>query len=195
MNALAKRVASDRAGLLEQLMAVVRPEFRVEVLVPAPEDPVLGVPDCAVPACDYPVSDHGLCNGHRLRWRAAAGRRKHSSWPIRDRRCGAGRGWAAAPSPTAATALPDKACAPSIVIDGNATDGLIPSHGRRPLHRSPILPSRPSVACAIATCGPSSALGCANHIRFGGATVLHGIWTSSPPIASVSARQSSTFAA
>ena len=70
MNALAKRAASDRAGLLEQLMAVVRPEFRVEVLVPAPEDPVLGVPDCAVPACDYPVSDHGLCNGHRLRWRA-----------------------------------------------------------------------------------------------------------------------------
>ena len=51
MNALAKRAASDRAGLLEQLMAVVRPEFRVEVLVPAPEDPVLGVPDCAVPAC------------------------------------------------------------------------------------------------------------------------------------------------
>lgn len=70
MNALAKRVASDRAGLLEQLMAVLRSEFRVEVLVSAPEDPVLGVPDCAVPACDYPVSDHGLCNGHRLRWRA-----------------------------------------------------------------------------------------------------------------------------
>ena len=70
MNALAKRAASDRAGLLEQLMAVVRPESRVEVLVPAPEDPVLGVPDCAVPACDYPVSDHGLCNGHRPRWRA-----------------------------------------------------------------------------------------------------------------------------
>ena len=69
MNALAKRAASDRAGLLEQLMAVVRPEFRVEVLVPAPEDPVLGVPDCAVPGCDYPVSDHGICNGHRLRWR------------------------------------------------------------------------------------------------------------------------------
>jgi integrase len=69
VNALAKRAASDRAGLLEQLMAVVRPEFRVEVLVPAPEDPVLGVPDCAVPGCDYPVSDHGICNGHRLRWR------------------------------------------------------------------------------------------------------------------------------
>ena len=69
MNALAERVASDRAGLLEQLMAVVRPEFRVEVLIPAPEDPVLGIPDCAVPACDYPVSDQ-LCNGHRLRWRA-----------------------------------------------------------------------------------------------------------------------------
>jgi hypothetical protein len=30
---------------------------------------VLGVPDCAVPGCDYPVADHGICNGHRLRWR------------------------------------------------------------------------------------------------------------------------------
>jgi len=61
--------AGDRAGLLEQLLAVVRPEFRVDVLTPASEDPVLGVPDCAVPGCDYPVADHGICNGHRLRWR------------------------------------------------------------------------------------------------------------------------------
>ena len=61
--------ATDRASLLEHLMAVVRPEFRVDVLVPAPTDPVLGVADCAVPGCDYPVADHGICNGHRLRWR------------------------------------------------------------------------------------------------------------------------------
>ena len=29
-------------GLLEKLMAVVRPEFRVEVYLPDPDDPVLG---------------------------------------------------------------------------------------------------------------------------------------------------------
>jgi hypothetical protein len=62
--------AGNRVGLLEKLMAAIRPEFRVDVLVPAPEDPVLGVPWCAVSGCDYPVADHGLCNGHRLRWRS-----------------------------------------------------------------------------------------------------------------------------
>ncbi|MBS4730416.1 hypothetical protein MSM1_19510 [Mycobacterium sp. SM1] len=61
--------ATGRASLLEHLMAVVRPEFRADVLVPATTDPVLGVADCAVPGCDYPVADHGICNGHRLRWR------------------------------------------------------------------------------------------------------------------------------
>ena len=61
--------ATDRASLLEHLMAPVRPEFGVDVLVPAPTDPVLGVADCAVPGCDYPVADHRICNGHRLRWR------------------------------------------------------------------------------------------------------------------------------
>ena len=58
--------AGDRAGLLEQLLAVGRPEFRVDVLTPASEDRVLGVPDCAVCGCDYPVADHGgICNRHR----------------------------------------------------------------------------------------------------------------------------------
>lgn len=57
------------AGLLEKLLATVRPQFRVDVLVPSADDPVLGVPGCAVATCDYPVADHGICNGHRLRWR------------------------------------------------------------------------------------------------------------------------------
>lgn len=60
---------ADGAGLLEKLLATVRPEFRGDVLVPSTDDPVLGVPDCAVATCDYPVADHGICNGHRLRWR------------------------------------------------------------------------------------------------------------------------------
>jgi integrase len=71
MPVVAGPAASAGAGanLLEKLLAVVRPEFRVDVLVPSPEDPVLGVPCCAVSRCDYPVADHGICNGHRLRWR------------------------------------------------------------------------------------------------------------------------------
>ena len=48
------------AGLLEKLLATVRPEFRVDVLVPSADDPVLGVPVCAVVTCDYPVADHGI---------------------------------------------------------------------------------------------------------------------------------------
>ena len=185
MNTLAKRASGDRAGLLEQLMAVVRPEFRVDVVVPAPEDPVLGVPDCAVPAATIRFPITGSATGIGCAGATAVGRRWPSSWPIRDRRYGAGRGWAAAPSPAAATAPPEKACAPSIVVGGNATDGPIPSRGRRPLRRSSILPSRLNVDCLTATCGQSSALGCASHTRFGGAIVLHGIWMSSSPIASV----------
>jgi integrase len=57
------------SGLAGKLVAAVRPEFRAEVLVPGQDDPVLGVPGCAVAGCDYPAADHGICNGHRLRWR------------------------------------------------------------------------------------------------------------------------------
>ena len=56
------------SGLAGKLVAAVRPEFRAEVLVPGQDDPVLGVPGCAVAGCDYPAADHGICNGHRLRW-------------------------------------------------------------------------------------------------------------------------------
>lgn len=70
MITIVAKPAGNRVGLLEKLMAAIRPEFRVDVLVPSPEDPVLGVPYCAVSGCDYPVADHGICNGHRLRWRS-----------------------------------------------------------------------------------------------------------------------------
>lgn len=66
--------AGGRAGLLEQLMVAVRPDFRVDVLMPDPDDAVLGLPQCRVMGCDYPVADHGLCNGHRLRWRSSGHR-------------------------------------------------------------------------------------------------------------------------
>jgi len=62
--------ASAGGGLLGQLLAAVRPEFRVEVYLPAPDDPVLGRPGCAVPGCDRSGWEYRLCGGHSNRWRA-----------------------------------------------------------------------------------------------------------------------------
>ena len=61
------------AGLLEKLMAAVRPEFRADELAFDPRDPVFGGKPCLVPACERSAVGHGLCHGHRQRW-AAAGR-------------------------------------------------------------------------------------------------------------------------
>jgi integrase len=60
------------AGLLEKLMAAVRPEFRADDLVFDPRDPVFGGPACAVAGCDRPRRKRGLCLGHRQRWLASA---------------------------------------------------------------------------------------------------------------------------
>ncbi|MEV4393487.1 hypothetical protein [Nonomuraea sp. NPDC049607] len=49
-------------------MAAVRPEFRVDILFPAADDPVLGWEFCAVPGCDRPAGDYELCKGHGSRW-------------------------------------------------------------------------------------------------------------------------------
>lgn len=57
-------------ALLERLMAVVRPEFRVDVLVPAPDDPILGGTVCRVEGCERLRTVRGLCSGHRQRWRS-----------------------------------------------------------------------------------------------------------------------------
>jgi integrase len=59
------------AGLLEKLMAVVRPEFRAADLVFDPRDPVFGGPPCAVNGCGRPHRNQGLCASHWERWRAA----------------------------------------------------------------------------------------------------------------------------
>ena len=56
-------------GLLEQLMAVVRPEFRTEIYIPAPDDPVFAAGKCTVAGCDRTAVQRGLCNGHVIRWR------------------------------------------------------------------------------------------------------------------------------
>ena len=59
----------SRAGLLGKLVAAVRPEFRVEIYLPATDDPVLGVRECAVPGCDRAFWMLGLCSAHARRWR------------------------------------------------------------------------------------------------------------------------------
>jgi integrase len=56
------------AGLLEKLLAAVRPEFRAGVLTFDPRDPVFGGPSCAVPDCERPARSRNMCWSHRERW-------------------------------------------------------------------------------------------------------------------------------
>jgi integrase len=58
-------------GLLEKLMAAVRPEFRADDLVVDPRDPVFGGPPCSVAGCGRQHRGQGLCTSHGERWRAA----------------------------------------------------------------------------------------------------------------------------
>jgi integrase len=56
------------AGLLEKLMAAVRPEFRSDVLIFNPRDPVFGAPPCLVRGCERPARCHQMCDAHAKRW-------------------------------------------------------------------------------------------------------------------------------
>lgn len=60
-------------GLLGRLVAAVRPEFRADVLVFDPADPVFGGSPCRVAGCGRTARDAGMCHGHHQRW-VAAGR-------------------------------------------------------------------------------------------------------------------------
>ena len=70
MSPSVSRPAAAPTGLLEKLLGAVRPEFRVDVYVPSPGDPVLGRPTCPVPGCDRSGWEYGLCPAHGGRWRA-----------------------------------------------------------------------------------------------------------------------------
>ncbi len=61
--------ATIGAGLLEKLVAAVRPEFRTELLAPGPGDPVLGWKICAAAECGRPVFAGTMCAAHSRRWR------------------------------------------------------------------------------------------------------------------------------
>jgi integrase len=64
-------LAGGRGGLLEKLMAAVRPEFRADDLAFDPRDPVFGGPACRVSGCLRPARARGLCWGHHQRWAGA----------------------------------------------------------------------------------------------------------------------------
>ena len=63
--------APGRSGLLDQLMALVRPEFRTDIYIPAPDDPVFIADQCVVAGCDRTAVSirRGLCNAHAIRFR------------------------------------------------------------------------------------------------------------------------------
>jgi integrase len=67
--------APRRPGLLAQLMAAVRPEFRAEIYVPDPDDPVFAADECVVIDCDRTAESirRRLCNAHAIRWRKRGG--------------------------------------------------------------------------------------------------------------------------
>jgi hypothetical protein len=71
--------APHLATLVERLDATVRPEFRVDVLVPAVGDPVLGTAACIVPGCVHSNRYGGLCLTHLGRWKRA-GRPDRRAW-------------------------------------------------------------------------------------------------------------------
>jgi integrase len=60
--------AVSHSGLLRKLMAVVRVEFRADVLFFDPTDAVFGNGVCQVGGCGRLAYGHGLCQGHRQRW-------------------------------------------------------------------------------------------------------------------------------
>ncbi|MFD7947423.1 hypothetical protein [Streptomyces sp. NPDC059744] len=60
MSSTAPNPGRGRAGLLEKLLAAIRPEFRTEIYRPAADDPVFIVPPRAVLDCDRVVSQRVL---------------------------------------------------------------------------------------------------------------------------------------
>jgi Phage integrase family len=68
VRAPARPSVPRRPVLLEQLLGVVRPEFRAEVLVFAADDPVFGGGACRVASCGRAARSQNMCQGHHLRW-------------------------------------------------------------------------------------------------------------------------------
>ncbi|WP_241767551.1 hypothetical protein [Mycobacterium sp. H4Y] len=65
VEALATQPGTSLHGRLDTLL---RNEFRVDVLVPAADDPILGTPACEVSDCVHSSRYGGLCSAHLRRW-------------------------------------------------------------------------------------------------------------------------------
>jgi hypothetical protein len=144
-----------RSGLLEQLMAIVRPEFRTDIYIPAPGDPVFVADECAVEDRDRTAVSirRGLCNAHAIRFR------KRGRPPMED--------FLAAPGPPVRGRRPLAPC----IVDGcryarGARNGLCSRHrdrwnraGKPGLATwdapdlAPRTPRQPSAGCRSATSG------------------------------------------
>jgi hypothetical protein len=138
--------APRTSGLVDRLAMVVRPEFRVEVLVPAVGDPILGSPACAVPGCVRSSRCTGLCPAHLGRWRKA-GRPDPAAW-------------AATANPAVMGYRPLQSCLVSGCGFGQHRYRLCYQHsrawdkqGRPPLHRwKPPVAEAPMAVCAVPGC-------------------------------------------
>jgi hypothetical protein len=101
-------------------MAIVRPEFRTDIYIPAPGDPVFVADECAVEDCDRTAVSirRGLCNAHAIRFR------KRGRPPMED--------FLAAPGPPVRGRRPLAPC----IVDGcryarGARNGLCSRHRDR----------------------------------------------------------------
>jgi hypothetical protein len=80
------------AGLLEKLMAAVRPEFRAGILVFDPADPVFGGDACRVPQCGRTARAVGMCAMRTISGGSTPGAPIPVRSPPRTRRPGRGSG-------------------------------------------------------------------------------------------------------
>jgi hypothetical protein len=71
--ASASRVPSSASArpdaLPDRLLALLRPPFTDQVIVPDADDPVLGGGRCAVASCERLIQSRDLCGSHYSRWR------------------------------------------------------------------------------------------------------------------------------
>ena len=151
-------------GLLEKLLAAVRPEFRADVLVFDPRDPVFGGPPCRVPDCGRAARIRGMCQSHHERWNDA-GRPGLSEFAANSDSRWQGR-------------APLRACQVAGCLHGRAGHGLCGQHLRawsragRPEQgpwlsgQAPAPPPEGALTCLVPSCGlwarPLTLL-CPNH--------------------------------
>jgi integrase len=113
----AARGPAARPGLLEALMAAVRPQFRGDVLGFDPRDPVFGGPPCLARECERPGRTRGLCLWHYQQWR-------EEKPDLAEFIATAGPQWRP-------RMVPSACLVPGCGLAGRGTQGLCPPHRRR----------------------------------------------------------------